>query len=401
MPAIPITFRSLTNLTDEGSEVYAATSAGTSNTAQGQIAEASLAGVEAWIECQKPATGDAATVLAFDASRTQQSYGFNDFIAFMSTAGLVQWGVNSTSLTTVYTLPEGAGNRMRLHRSAANVFTIQTTEDNGATWTVRYTFVATPATTQRAHIYTTYSVTPRRIYQLRQSGLVLDILGARFMADGNSQTVGVNGAALSFPGLIATALGVTVTNYGVGGQSTLDMIADAATEIDTTFSSAPNILIVGEVRNHLVAMDASADARVAVDALWTYCDARRAAANAAGRLLRIIVWNVLPAGHTASSIGIVALSALFVQANAFIAAEWSAHADAYVDVRSAVELTDPFNVTYFGDDVHLTPVGDEVMRDLFLPKISSLVEAIAFASGVGRKRDNRRRGMLTMIGGRG
>jgi hypothetical protein len=399
--ADPVTLRSLTNLTNEGNEVYAATAAGISNTAQGQIAEASLAGVEAWIECQKPATGDAATVLAFDALRTQQSYGNNDFIAFLSTAGLVQQGVNTTVLTTVYTLPEGAGNRMRLHRSAADVFTIQTTEDNGATWTVRHTFVATPATTQRAHFYTTFSTTPRRMYQVRQSGLVLDILGARFAADGNSQTVGVNGAAVSFPGQIATSLGVTVTNYGVGGQSTLDMIADAATEIDAAFSSAPNILIVGEVRNHLVAMDASADARIAVDALWTYCDGRRAAAAGALRFLRIVVWNVLPAGHTASSIGIVALNALFVEANALIAAEWPAHADAYVDVRSDVRLTDPFDLTYFTDDVHLTTAGDTVMRDLFLPKILALTSDVAFASGVGRKRDRRSRGFLTLLGGRG
>lgn len=373
--ASPISFVSRTNLNDEGSEVYAATSAGTSFLAQGQIEGASLAGVEAWIECQKPVTGDASTILAFDALRTQQTYGLNDFIAFCSTAGLIQYGTNSTSLTTVYTLPEGAGNRMRLHRSAANVMTIQTTENNGATWTVRHTFAATPTTTLRPHFYTSWATTVRRMYQVRQAGLVFDILGARFAADGNSQTVGINGAALSFPGRIATTLGVTVTNYAVGGQSTTDMIADAATQIDAAFTGV-NILIVGEVRNHLTALDSGATARAAVDSFWEYCDGRRAAAAAggtgSGQSLRIVAWNTLPAGHTSSSIGIAALNALFDEANALMAAEWQDHVDAFVDVRSDARLTDPFNLTYFDDDVHLTAAGDEVMKDLLNAAILGL-----------------------------
>jgi hypothetical protein len=370
--AIPVAFVQTANLTDEGNEVYAATSSGTATGAQGIIAEASSPGVEAWIEVQKPATGDGSMVIAFDVVRTLQGFSGNDFIAQIATAGLVSYGVNTASLTSSgYTLPEGANNRCRLRRSAANAITVETTTDNGLNWTVRHTFAATPTSVLRSHYYTTFSTTPRKMYQPRHAGLRFDLLGSKFMADGNSQTEGVNGAGNSFPGQLATALAVTVTNFGVGGQDTTDMASDAATQIDAILQTGMNILIVGEIRNQLVEMGGSANARTALDAFWAYCDARRAASTAT-KQLRIVAWNILPAGHTASPIGIVALNALFDEVNALMAAEWRLHVNAFVDVRSNANLTDPFDTTYFVDDVHLTTAGDAIMAGLMQTAVQAL-----------------------------
>lgn len=169
--ATAVTFLTLTNLTDQGSETYAATSAGTSYAAQGVVGVSSAAGTETWIECQKPATGDGSAVLGFDVTSGSLTYGSNDYVAQVSTAGLIQAGQNTTApASTGYTLTEGAGSRMRLHRSASNVVTVQTTTDDGANWTIQHTYAGTNTSTLYPHFYTTYSTTPRKMYQPRQYG---------------------------------------------------------------------------------------------------------------------------------------------------------------------------------------------------------------------------------------
>lgn len=207
---------------------------------------------------------------------------------------------------------------------------------------------------------------------LRSQSPRLNRAGAHYFADGNSQTAGINGASNSYPGKLATLLGVSVANYGVGGQTITDMLTDAATQVDANFASGLNILCVGEVRNELVNAGSGANAREAVDKLWAYCDGRRTAAAAASKQLRIVVWNILPTARTSSPLGVAGVSAKFNEANTIIENEWHAHADRYVNVRSDSRLLDPNDSLYYDDQVHLTLSGDDVLSRMMYAAICSL-----------------------------
>lgn len=178
-PAVAVTFRTLINLTDEGGEVYAATSSGTSQGARGYTDPAILpSGTDGWIEASKGSGGDGAIVLTLDAAVPGNvAYGGGDFIGQVNTAGSLFYGVNTASLTAVptYVLPESLLSLIRLRRSAGTV-TFESSEDGGATWTVRNTFAGTSTAALVPRWYTTYSVTPRRIYRPRAYGLV-DAIG--------------------------------------------------------------------------------------------------------------------------------------------------------------------------------------------------------------------------------
>jgi hypothetical protein len=199
----------------------------------------------------------------------------------------------------------------------------------------------------------------------------LSLTGAKYICDGNSQTEGVNGAAVSYPGQLATLLGATVTNRGVGGADLDDMLATAPAQIDAAFQVGLNVLTVGEVRNQIVNADQAANARTAVDKLWQYCDARRAAATG-GKVLRIVVWNILPTARTNASIGLAAVQALFATANGYIGNEWRAHADRFVNVYSEPPLSDPDNTIYFPDQVHGSIMADLVLAQMVYAAIRSL-----------------------------
>lgn len=175
--ATAVTFSAMDRMTGPVSEVYTATSAGTSSTAQAVTGLVLPAGEIGWIECQRPVTGPPSTVssvIGLDAANSGfATFGTNDLIGSISAAGLISYGENTASLTsTGYTLPEGPGSRIRLYRDAANVVTLQSTEDDGATWTVRRTFPGTHATDLIPHFYTTFSTTARTLQQPRAFNLV-------------------------------------------------------------------------------------------------------------------------------------------------------------------------------------------------------------------------------------
>lgn len=201
----------------------------------------------------------------------------------------------------------------------------------------------------------------------------LDLTGAKYVADGNSLTFGQGSTGgQSFPAQLATLLGTAVTNRGVNGQTTPQMISDASSQIDASFQAGLNVLVVAEVRNHISTGNGSVSVRQAVNSLWSYCDGRRAAATAAGKPLRIVVWNIMPALLTTSTLGLVTLNEMFVQANALMAAEWRAHANRYVDTRQDQRLLDPNDTTYFTDKLHLTNLGYSIVAQMVYAAIRSL-----------------------------
>jgi hypothetical protein len=166
-------FLSLTNLTNEGGGVYAATSAGTSQGAQGRIAPVQLAGnATGWIEVAKGAADGAAIITLDAATSGPRTYNEGDFIGQVNTAGALFYGANTGTLTEVagYTLPNTLNAKIRLFRDGTTV-RFQSTEDGGANWTTRHNFVGSSTAALQARWYTTYSTTPRRLYAPRHSGL--------------------------------------------------------------------------------------------------------------------------------------------------------------------------------------------------------------------------------------
>lgn len=108
--------------------------------------------------------------------------------------------------------------------------------------------------------------------------LVLD--NANIVFDGNSLTKG-DGSTVGndYPSQLMrlspfATNGATMQNLGVGGQTTLNMLSDAVTQVDALFDSAKsnNILCVWEIRNHLVVNEPTN--QYAYDKFVEYCQGR-------------------------------------------------------------------------------------------------------------------------------
>lgn len=111
--------------------------------------------------------------------------------------------------------------------------------------------------------------------------IIKSLEDCNIVADGNSLTT-TQGGGLSYPSqLIALeplhSNGSTMLNYAVGGQTTPQMISDAASQIDPQYDPgrARNILLAWEIRNDLVLNEPSIE--TAYNTFKSYCLARKSA----------------------------------------------------------------------------------------------------------------------------
>lgn len=176
--AVAIAVQSLANVTDEGSGVYAGTSAATSS--QGRVTTTAYLAVstEGWAEFEFPASGDAAASIGFDTVGTGTAVIQNDNDRFMSvsTAGLVSIGANAAGVSTGVTLTGASGVKVRVRRDSGMIFRAESSTDGGSNWTT----IPTSAVAAWANalpdalylrFYTTYATTPRKLYHPKQYGL--------------------------------------------------------------------------------------------------------------------------------------------------------------------------------------------------------------------------------------
>ncbi len=194
---------------------------------------------------------------------------------------------------------------------------------------------------------------------------LLDRSAAVYIADGNSQTEGMNGPSSAFPARLGLLLARTVKNVGVSGQTTPQMRRDAVTQVVGAMQAGvPNVLIASEVRNDLViranASNLAGMVRNSVDELWGYFEGIRTAANAQSKPVYFITWTIPDCTRTSNALGIGPLRELFQQANALIRSEWPLHCASYFDIDADPRLRDANNKTYFADQVHLTPAGEVI-----------------------------------------
>lgn len=194
---------------------------------------------------------------------------------------------------------------------------------------------------------------------------LLDRSRAVYLADGNSQTEGINGPNSAFPYRLGLLLGQPVRNFGVGGQTTPSMRRDVVPQVVAAMQAgADNVLIASEVRNDLVARANAGNlgsiVRACVDEQWGYFEDVKAAATVQGKRVHGITWTILDCQRTSNAIGIGALRELFAEANALIQAEWPLHCASYFDTAADPRLRDANNVAYFADKVHLTGAGEAI-----------------------------------------
>jgi hypothetical protein len=174
----------------------------------------------------------------------------------------------------------------------------------------------------------------------------------------------------------------TKQNFGVGGQTTAQMITDAVAQIDSIYTPG-KVLLVWELRNHLYFGESVAGC---VAAMRNYCLARKA------RGWQIIVLGTTPAsgatgGYSSPALGTPAqFNSRLLEIDAAISAGYREYADGYIAVRQISGLGDSTNSAIFYDGVHLTnqgyallaPVLNRAIRRLKRPRVQppSVIEDI-------------------------
>ena len=192
----------------------------------------------------------------------------------------------------------------------------------------------------------------------------------RIVCDGNSLTWGtgattVNGyPTADYPNQLYALYNQPInvlSNLGVGGQTTAQMIADAATKIDVLVGNAwaKPIVVCWEGTNDIAI--GGLDGVAAYANIVTYCQGRRAAG------FKVVVCNIM-ARNQASP-----FETRRLVANALIAANWATFADVLVDIAGTASLSNYSDTTYFSaDGVHLNDTGYGVVAALVKAAIDTL-----------------------------
>lgn len=199
-------------------------------------------------------------------------------------------------------------------------------------------------------------------------------LAYQIVFDGNSLTFGTGSTGGNdYPSQTMPFLGTAWHkggNFGVGGQTTLDMIADAATQIDVLVDNATyirNVLVAWEGRNDIVINHATGAQAYAN--MVTYCLARRAAG------WKVVVPSITPSSGDSEAADFETQRQAY---NALMKANWRAFADGYADLSDDTRIGqsgDELNGVYYFDRVHMVDLGYGV--------VAQLVAAIAEVAATG------------------
>lgn len=190
------------------------------------------------------------------------------------------------------------------------------------------------------------------------------------LCDGNSLTRGFNlTAPESYPSQLLALMGGaayiqdTYINRGVDGQTTADMLVDAATEIDAKRSKwADAAVVCWEQTNDIGA--AGATGVTAYDNIVTYCTDRRTAG------FKVVVMTCIARGDAGWT---GTMETHRTTSNQSIRDNWATFADGIVDLALDSRFTNPLNTTYFqADKIHLTAAGYAVVAALVKAKIDEV-----------------------------
>lgn len=182
---------------------------------------------------------------------------------------------------------------------------------------------------------------------------------SRFVVcDGDSHTQGTGGNT-PYPMLVQAQLGTSwgLVNYGVSGQTLLDMQSDAATQIDPLwFSSTRPIVIAWGGHNDIAG---GADSATTHQRLANYCLARKAAG------FPVAVCTLIANGAVSRK-----------PINALIRANYTSYADRLIDLGADSHIgedANPADTTYFQvDQSHLTTAGNMIVSAIATPVVQTL-----------------------------
>jgi hypothetical protein len=188
------------------------------------------------------------------------------------------------------------------------------------------------------------------------------------ICDGNSMTAGTGAfVGQAYPDLVLAALGSrwTLHNFGVPGQATTSMIADAATQIDPLFSTfyALNVVCCWEGVNDICGND---NGTTSYNHLVTYCQARQAAG------FKVVILTITPQSHT----GPGDFETQRSTCNGLIRANWATFSDALADVAADSRIGDAgdeLDATYYIDRIHMYTAGYAIVADIVSTAIQGLL----------------------------
>lgn len=192
------------------------------------------------------------------------------------------------------------------------------------------------------------------------------------MADGDSHTAGFGlGAAFAYPAQLNELLGRTtysVKNFGVSGQTVVQMQSDAATQIDPLVGACwtRNVLLAWGGTNDL--RSGASSAATAYADYVTYAQARRAAGAS------VVAFTLTPCSDaTCTANGYEAKRLAF---NTSVRASWATFADGLVDLAGDSRIGDAgdeLDLTYYqADALHFNATGLGVAAALVQTAIGKL-----------------------------
>lgn len=212
-------------------------------------------------------------------------------------------------------------------------------------------------------------------YLATKYGLTLPTIDRSLILDGDSLTIGaITTAGSGWPEVLSNALTSTYTlRFAAAGRKLTEMVTDGAANIDPRFSTmvAKNVLVIWGGKNDNTSGVAAATTYAN---LVTYCQARKAAALAAGVTLRIVVVKETPSGSDANVETRRLAYNSAIDGNAL--ADW--HATYYL-----AALHDPGSqnnaTNYNADLLHFTDTG----AALFAAGLKIVIEALSFPATSG------------------
>lgn len=362
-------FATAVGITISGANIVAGTAGNFSN--RGTTAKYLPPGVDGWFEAVLDSSTAYNVMIAMDADPTNAAFGTADAYLYAGNDPKFYFNYNSGSPGNNGTVPPGLGTDY--------VFRL---ERRGAQWWLRVRRPSLSAFACNTFATAACPVTKMFVQTFMAASTILNTprvasrpavaTGTNVIWDGNSLTVNTlqSGATDSLESMASMTMdrpetsGATMTNFGVSGQTTAQMLSDQSTQVFPSFIAGKrNILHVFEIYNDIYYNGVVADA---VARYWQYLDQARAYATANNIDLKIIAWGVLDNDITTfganpsktSGFGDTAaqLQAKLLSAYNTIKAGWPSHADGFVDPRASSKLY-PYTAQYSWDGTHLYTIG--------------------------------------------
>lgn len=371
-----LTFNTATGFTHPSTGLWG----GTSGVAWGSYSLATQtlpAGADGWIELQYATTNGNRCMMAFNLVNTKTTWDAGGgYLAAMYIYDAVLNFIdnNGAPSSTGHTMV--IGEWARIIRTGT-VTKLQSSTDH-TTWSDRQTYTTT--STADFYVNGDLDVVSFSTNQLQYPKINLPIAyGARIVCDGNSLTYGANASnqlTTSYPGVMQAepnlvAINAKVYNKGVNGQTTQQMQADAATDIDPLYTrSVRSMVVFWEGGNDFSFNNIIADSVYAH--IVRYCTERRAVG------FKIVAVTIPYRDQTlftnSSGLSDAAYDAERLAVNAMMMSGWTTFADAIVDLASKPGFTsyNPVDGYYHTDHLHFTDLGYSVIEGYIYGAVKTL-----------------------------